>query len=347
LKHARSSKVMDSGPGRRQAPSMTTSARPKHKNRIPAWEPLDPLGEALHFLRVQGSFYCRSELTAPWGLTMPAFEGCLWFHAVLAGGCTLDVKGAPPVELGPGDFALVPRGKEHKLRTQSKVATPIVTDLPHLVETERYAVLEHGGGGARTTLVCGIVHLDDPSAPDLPALLPPLIHLPASYAPEAAWRESTLRLMAAEAEKLRPGGEAVLSRLADILVIQAVRAWLERDRGAERGWLGALRDPQIGRALMLVHRDPQKPWSVDRLAAAAAMSRSAFAARFTSLVEETPMQYVTRLRIHAAHELLERGTIAEVADRLGYRSEAAFSRAFKRMSGVSPGVARKARRAEA
>lgn len=144
-------------------------------------------------------------------------------------------------------------------------------------------------------------------------------------------------------EDLRPGGEAVITRLADVLVIQALRQWLAHDPAARTGWLGALADDRIGRVLAQVHRDPSRDWTVTSLAAAASMSRSAFAARFTDLVGETAMAYVTRWRMHVAADALTSGdaTVAELAGRLGYRSEAAFSRAFSRTVGESPGALRR------
>jgi AraC-like DNA-binding protein len=155
--------------------------------------------------------------------------------------------------------------------------------------------------------------------------------------------QSMLRLMAAEAAELRPGGEAVITRLGDIIVIQAIRAWMESDPAAQRGWLGALQDPQIGRAISHIHRDPARDWTVASLAHELAMSRSAFAARFTELAGEPVMSYVARWRMHVAVAALkeEGATVGQLAHRLGYRSEAAFSRAFKRVIGVSPGAIRR------
>jgi AraC-like DNA-binding protein len=155
--------------------------------------------------------------------------------------------------------------------------------------------------------------------------------------------QSALRLMAAEAKELRPGGETVITRLADILVIQAIRAWIERDPGAQTGWLAALQDKRIGRAIALIHRDPSRPWSVASLASEVAMSRSGFAARFTELVGEPAMQYVTRWRMLVALTWLSEddGALAGMAARLGYQSEPAFSRAFKRIIGTSPGAVRR------
>ena len=149
--------------------------------------------------------------------------------------------------------------------------------------------------------------------------------------------------MAAEAREPRLGGEAVITRLADILVIQALRTWLETDPGARTGWLGALRDEQIGTAIALIHADPARDWTVESLARELAMSRSAFAARFTALVGEPAIAYVTRWRMQVAVAALrdERATVGELAGRLGYRSEAAFARAFKRETGMPPGAVRR------
>src|SRR5215203_2453231 len=149
--------------------------------------------------------------------------------------------------------------------------------------------------------------------------------------------------MAAEASQPRPGGETVITRLADILVIQAIRTWITQDPAARTGWLGALQDRQIGRAISLIHRDPAREWTLASLAAEVAMSRSAFAARFTELVGEPAMHYIARWRMHVALTWLneEDASLSDLADRLGYQSEAAFSRAFKRLIGVSPSVARR------
>ncbi len=298
----------------------------------------DPLGEALHFLRMSGVFYCRSELTAPWALEFPPFEGCLSFHAVTAGRCWLSVEGVDDRPLESGDLALVPHGRGHSLSSEPGVPATRIEALPHEHVNDRYAILRHGGGGARTYLVCGMVRFDHPAVHHLVTLLPRVLHVEASSSRQMEWIQSTLRLMAAEAKELRPGGETVVTRLSDILVIQAIRSWIEEDPKAQTGWLGALSDHQIGGALLLIHREPSRPWTVASLAAEAVMSRSAFAARFTDLVGEPVMQYVTRFRMHVARSWLEDEDVGvgEMAGRLGYQSEAAFSRAFKRFVGVSP-----------
>lgn len=312
------------------------------------WTATDPLGEVLHALRMTGVFYCRSELTAPWGLTMPAAPGCLWFHVGLTGRCDITCDSADdgfaPVALTPGSFTLVTQGVGHRLHTSPEVPTPPVLELPHDYEDDRYAVLRHGGGGELTTLVCGIVRVDSHVAARLIQALPPVIHLDGLTALQAEWMQSTIRLMAAESKAMLPGGDTVVTRLADILVVQAIRGWL-RDEGAREGWLGALRDPQIGRALAHIHREPERRWTVAELAVAVGMSRSAFAARFTALVGQTPARYATDARMGVARDRLRApdATVSDVAWTLGYRSEAAFHRAFKRSTGLTPGAVRRGR----
>jgi AraC-like DNA-binding protein len=319
-------------PGSPAVPAMTT-----------AWGATsDPLGEALHFLRMSGTFYARSELTAPWGMAIPAFENCMVFHVVTEGQCWVETPDADAHLLHEGDLALLPHGQGHLLVSGPGATVEDLFALPRVEVSDRYERLRHGGGGPATNLICAVVRFDHPAARQLLALLPSVIRVEEWASPQLEWLQSTLRLMAAEARELRPGGETVVTRLADVLVIQTIRAWIDKDPAARTGWLGALRDPQIGRGLALIHRDPARAWTVASLAGEAAMSRSAFAARFTELVGEPAMQYVTRWRMHLALERLKEDEtpLAELAERLGYQSEAAFSRAFKRVIGISPGAAR-------
>jgi AraC-like DNA-binding protein len=309
-----------------------------------AWAPIaDPLGEALHSLRMDSSLYTRSEFTAPWGLALPPFPGHLMFHVVTSGRCWLEVEGAAPRALQPGDLAVVSRGEGHRLASEPGAAAAGLFELPREQVSERYEILRHGGGGAATGMMCGVVRFDHPTAARLITLLPPTIVIDGWTSPRVDWMQSTLRLMADEASELRPGGETVITRLADILVIQAIRSWIAQDPTAQTGWLGALRDPQVGRALSLIHRHPERAWTLAALAAEVAMSRSAFAARFSELLGEPAMRYAARFKMQLARDALqeEGARVGEVAGRLGYRSEAAFSRAFKRLVGMAPGAARR------
>ena len=317
------------------------------------WHPVDPLAAVLHGLRMTGAFYCSSELTAPWGFELPPFPGCLAFHVVVEGECLLKLPGGETLVLGPGDFALLTQGQGHFGLSDPHVThTPRADLAPQEYVGDHFSILNYGGGGELTRLVCGVVSFEHPAASEFVALLPPIIHLPARGGPGShRLRQSidlTLELMKGEASNHSAGGEAVLTRLADILVIQALRVWLESpvENGSEQpSWLLALRDPQMGGAIAAVVRDPAHPWSVASLAREAAMSRSAFAARFTQLAGEPVMRYVTRWRMNLAAAWLREGrvqSVSELPELLGYSSEPAFNRAFKSVVGVPPGSLRKA-----
>ena len=310
--------------------------------RIPAFT--DPLGETLHLLRLTGTLYCRSELTAPWGVDLPAFEGCMMFHVVTAGHCWLEVEGDEPRLLQQGSLALVPHGTGHRIRSSQTAEAEPLFDIPVEQVSDRYEIMRYGGAGDLTHLTCGVVRFDHVAGQQLIALLPRVLQIDTWADDEGSWLQSTLRFIAREARELRPGGETVITHLADILIIQAIRSWIDSAPQADRGWLAALRDDQVGRALAAIHREPEKDWSVALLAKEVGMSRSGFSARFTSLVGESAMRYLTQWRMQLARaQLLETSdSLSVLADRLGYQSEAAFSRAFKRVFGVPPGSLRHA-----
>jgi AraC-like DNA-binding protein len=303
--------------------------------------PQDPLGQALQPLRLSAVFYVNSEFTRPWGLDIPPMDGHLMFHVLLSGSCTL-VVGEATRTLRAGDFVLVPHGDGHLLRDGASVRAEKLFDLPHDYVGPHFAHLRFGGGGPLTQMTCGVVRHAVPAARRLLDMLPGIVHVGKPDGPESRWIEHTLPLMADEALQTRPGGESLLTRLADIVVIAAIRSWLSSESELRAGLYAGLRDAQVGRALGAFHRNPERPWTLETLANAAAMSRSALAAKFAELVGEPAMQYVTRWRMFAAHAALrETGTsMAAIADRVGYRSEAAFSRAFKRVMGTSPGAVR-------
>jgi len=324
--------------------NLATTKQPASQAAVDTrWTPVDPLGEALHFLHMSGVYYTHSVLTAPWGLAVPALPDSLMFHVVTNGACWLEVTGAEPQFLQPGDFSLVPHGDGHRLLSAPDAEAVNILELPLEPISERYERLHYGHGGAETTLICGGVRFEHPAAKHLVSLLPQILCVRAWDDSQMAWMQNTLRLMALEARDLQPGGETIITRLADILVVQAIRMWLAADPIAQTGWLGALQDKQIGRAILLIQRHPAEPWTVASLADAVSMSRSAFAARFKDLVGETPMHYVTRWKMNLALTWLQEQdlTLMNLADRLGYQSEAAFSRAFKRFIGVSPGSVRR------
>lgn len=302
----------------------------------------DPLGETLHLLRLNGTLYCRSELTSPWGVDMPPFEEYMMFHIVTAGHCWLEVEGEEPRLLQQGSLTLVPHGNGHCIRSSPTANTKPLFDIPVEKISERYEIMHYGGDGELTSLTCGVVSFDHVAGQQLIAQLPKVLQINTWGEEEGSWLQSTLRFIANEARELRPGGETIITHLADILIIQAIRTWIDTAPEADQGWLAALRDKQVGRALAAIHREPEKDWSVDSLAKEVGMSRSGFSARFTHLVGESAKRYLTHWRMQLARaQLLETSdTLIILAERYGYQSEAAFSRAFKRVFGVSPGSVR-------
>jgi len=302
----------------------------------------DPLGETLYQLRLDGSLYALSELKAPWGIDMPALPGKMMFHIVTSGSCWLKTQGNSPIELQQGSLVLLPKGQGHYLLDSPGAATEPFFDLPVQQVNERFETLHYGGNGKLTKLTCCVVHFDHTAGERLISQLPEVLHINSLDTDVDGWLEQSLRFLAREAREPRPGGQTIMANLADILVIQAIRTWINTSADADSGWLAALRDRHIGNALVAIHRAPEKNWSVELLAKNVGLSRSGFSARFTSLVGEPVMQYVTRWRMLLAKGKLLEGkvTLGELSEQLGYQSEAAFARAFKRTVGISPGSVR-------
>lgn len=303
----------------------------------------DPLAESLHMLRLTGTLYCRGELTAPWGIAIPRLEGVMTFLVVTSGACWLELEGTKPRLMSQGSLALIAHGTPHVLSSAPGLAGDVLFDIPVEKVSERYEITRHGGGGDMTRTMYGVMRIDDVAAQHLLGLLPQIIHIDAWDDQTGGWLQSTLRFIASEAASLKPGGETVITRLSDVVVIQAIRSWLETSPATKTGWLAALRNPQIGKTLALMHRRPGHDWSVDSLAAQVGMSRSAFAARFSQLVGQTPLKYLTDWRMRVARNRLIDTTdaLAAISSDLGYQSEAAFCRAFKRSFGQPPGSIRR------
>jgi len=298
----------------------------------------DTLGETLYSLRLNGLVYANSELSAPWGIAMPPMAGKMMFHIVTRGGCWLCVPEHDDIYLKPGELALLPRGEGHLFRSDTATECLPFFDIPVSKLTERFEFLRHGGGGELTLLTCGVLSFDHVAGERLIAQLPPLIHLQSENSQLPASLQPLIELMGDEAAQLGTGGETVVAHLADIIVIKAIRQWLQNAPEASQGWLGALKDPKIGKALALMHSQPQTTWTVDRLAQQTGMSRSSFSARFTDLLGTSAKQYLTEWRMNLARMRIMQTPVPliELAEELGYTSEAAFSRAYKRVFGVPP-----------
>ncbi len=314
----------------------------------PGGAPMDVLTDALEAIRLKSMIHGRLELTAPWGFRVDF--GRSGFYVVTRGTCWLEVDGvAEPVQLASGDFVLLPHRQSHVLRdnrrTKAAPAREVFADCPKSTGgCQPGGIRRYGGGGALTTMVGGCFLFEDGAQNPLVAALPPVVHVKGDGGRAVQWLEASLQFVASEMALGQPGAETVVSRLADILFVQAVRAHLAQSSEESTGWLRALVDPQVGAALGLMHEKPEDAWTVEALASRVAMSRSAFAARFAQLVGEPPLTYLTRWRMQKATRLLRGGhaSIAEVAARVGYAAEAAFSKAFKRWTGVAPGTYRRA-----
>jgi len=263
------------------------------------------------------------------------------FGMVSRGNCWLAVEGIrDPMPLTGGDCFLLAPGSSYSLRDNTHTRTKSFCEV---APKERTNVIRYGGGGAPTTIISGFLSFEALSLKPITQLLPSLILIKADQARTFALH-TTLQLLAGEMSEQAPGSEVVANRLAEVLFIQAIRAHIAS--GAEsckRGWLRAIFDPQIGAALTSIHKNVNSPWTVESLAEAAGMSRSAFAERFKGLVGQTPLEYVTEWRMQKAVQLLQQRDkkLVDVAQSIGYESDAAFSKAFKRVVGLAPGEYRR------
>jgi AraC-like DNA-binding protein len=304
----------------------------------------DVLADVLDSLKLRGRLFCRCELSAPWALGFAAGVFA-HFHVIERGSCYLQLDSqASAAALEEGDLLLViPRGQGYQLSDDPR--TPPV-QLTHIVGNSQgglRAVIRHGAGGAATNLICGAFEFQGPQAVAALAVLPHWIRVPKNKRHANEWLNATVRFLQRETREPTMGSETIISRLIDVMLVEAVRAWLEDQPEGSAGWLGALRDPAIGTALGLIHKAPQRQWTVPSLAAQVGMSRSPFAVRFTSLVGQAPMSYLKRWRLQLAAKLLQNQTFAlsSIAEQAGYESTAAFSRGFKREFGMAPGQYRR------
>ena len=299
----------------------------------------DPLGELLHHLRLEGSLYCRSELAGDWSLSMPVLPGKMMFHIITAGHCWLTVDEQAPVALNKGTLVLVPHGSGHLVSSRTDIEPVPLLDCDIQRVSDRYEVLRIEGDGEKTSLTCGIMGFDQLAGQQLIQQLPAVVMLEKPDQTTNQWLTSTLDFIAEEASRLHPGGETIITHLGDILVIQLIRHWMNHSPDASEGWLGAIRDRHIGAALRAIHQQPQEKWTVDSLARIAGMSRSGFSAHFKQRLGNSVKNYLTEWRMKLACQRLQQASepLIVLANDYGYESEAAFSRAFKRVIGYPPG----------
>lgn len=297
-----------------------------------------PLTKALHYLNLSGVFYCKSNLAGDWGLSFPKMDKTLMFHIVTSGTCYLycDRK---IVMLSPGDFVLMTKGQGHKILSHQNAEAKDIFSLKRNQISSYYETLNIPGKKNQTILMCGVVRLDHPSGAMLADSLPSYLVIRASQTPVNDWITNSVRLISLEAQNPQLGGESIITRLADILVIQAIRNYILTSTQKFSGWLAALLDPQVGQVLSLMHEQPEYKWTIEELAKKSGMSRSSLALKFKALMDESPMQYLTKWRMNLAIMKIKEGVtnISEIAESLGYESETAFRRSFKKVCGKTLG----------
>jgi AraC-like DNA-binding protein len=283
---------------------------------------------------------------SPWGLELPQSPGAS-FHAVMAGTAWLRVAGAQPIQLMPGDLLLLPTGVAHRLSSDPRARCRPFDRRMKEEQMTPTGELTLGAAGATTTFVCAAYDYDSEVAQPLMRALPDVMHVPAD---PVAGRDAAalVELLAHEVGERHAGSRSAIARLIDLLLIAAIRRWLEGlDQADEPSWLTGLRDPLIGRVLAMLHDRPGTRWTLDTLAREAHVSRATLARRFSDTVGEPPLAYLARWRMHVAAQRLKHSddTIDTIARSVGYTSEFAFNRAFARHRGEPPGRYRRLSRA--
>jgi AraC-like DNA-binding protein len=333
----------------------------------------DTLSDVLRAVRLQGAVFYYIDGAAPWvaetppareiiPAIMPGAGHLIEFHAIVAGSCWAAIVGEPPVRLNQGDVILFPQGDAHVLSSAPGMRAegadegfffrPRPPQLPYALSADARGVTTarlDGGGRDRVTVVCGFLGCDARPFNPLLEALPRVLRVPADVLGRESWIAQFLAAAVAESNQKRPGGEAVLELMSKMMFVEALRRHVDSLPPEQTGWLAGMRDPNVGRALAAMHDRPGHPWTLESLGEEAGLSRSTLHERFTHFVGQPPMQYLTRWRMQvAAGRLRDTGAkVLEIALEAGYDSEAAFSRAFKRIVGTSPGAWRAGRPARA
>jgi AraC-like DNA-binding protein len=308
----------------------------------------DPLSDVLRSVRLVGGFFLEAQFTAPWSVAakigveeclpfMPNLVQVIGYHVVIEGRMLVALDGEPSMELRAGETVLLPRNDIHTLASATGLTPVSGADLIQQSPAGGIPRIRYGGGREPTSIICGFLGTQDAFNP-LFAALPKMLKLDISKAASRDWIETSVRFAAEELARGRQASSSVMSRLSEVLLVEAVREYSSTLGVQEKGWLMGLRDPKIGRALALMHGDIAAPWSADTLAKEVALSRSALMERFADLVGMPPIRYLTlwRLEIAKRHLLESRMSIGQIAHSVGYKSEEGFRRAFRRQFETSP-----------
>lgn len=314
---------------------------------------MDVLSDALRVIRLKGSIYLNAEFREPWcivapdgaelaPLLAPDRDHLAICHLMVEGRCWVqrrddDENGA--VALSAGDVVVLPQGDSHLIGSGLRHA-PMSVDDAIEVKVPDLKTLRYGGEGDRTVVVCGWFAYERDVASPVMTALPRMFRANIRARRSGAWLESAIRYAMTEATSGNAGAEAVNDKLAEMLFVESLRGYIDNAPDQHTGWLAGLRDPLVGRSIALLHERPADPWTVASLAQAVYVSRTVLAERFTAIIGIPPMQYLTQWRITSAAHLLRSGrlSVSRIAEEVGYESEAAFSRAFKRAYGVAPGA---------
>lgn len=295
----------------------------------------DVLTDVLNALQFKGKVFCYSKFTAPWAIRLGA-KNYAHFHFFERGQGWVAIEGTrSETQVASGELVILPHGGAHILRDNRK-SKPVEVD--YLLKCRDDHILRHGGGGSETSTVCGAFTFQNQIGNPILSLLPKIVHVRKDQLRTRDSLQALLTMLADEAQYPREGSASIIGHLTGIIFVQAVRAWIETQPQGQGGWLGALRDKQISSALNMIHQKPDEPWTISRLASEVGMSRSPFATKFTSLVGEPPLAYLTKWRMNLAAGYLKNHQmrIREIAERVGYKSQASFTNAFKRNFAVSP-----------
>ena len=314
---------------------------------------MDALSETLRVVRLVGAIFINARFTAPWcyqspradtaaPLLEPGAERVVIFHLITEGECFVELGSEPPLRLVAGDAIIFPQGDAHRMSSQPGLP-PATGARLDAVLARRPRQLDYGGGGPTTRLVCGYLACDARLAGMLLAGLPPLVRVNVRGSSAGIWLEASVRYALAEARSPRPGGAGVLAKLAEVLFIEVLRLYMNEQGEGRTGWLAGVRDRIVGASLNAMHKSPAQAWTLDELARTAGTSRSVLAERFQQMVGSSPMQYLTQWRMLLAANLLCRSNapLASIAGDVGYQTDTAFSRAFRREYGAPPAAWRR------
>jgi AraC-like DNA-binding protein len=322
--------------------------------KTPNWDrngDMDALSDVLRVAHVTGGVFLHAEFFAPWCMAARiAPEHCapvlglashlIPYHYVVEGELHIRVEGedGESLVLGAGEVVLLPCNDPHLMGSDLTLLPVMGSDIIHPPKDGGLFSIHHGGAGARTRMICGFLGCDRAEANPVLSTLPPLLKLDVEQSGAAEWIRSTFQYAAQEVAAGRPGSDTVLAKLSELLFVEAVRHYAEALPQDQTGWLAGLRDPYVARALALLHHDIARPWDVDKLGREVGLSRSALADRFIRLIGVPPIHYLASWRMQIATQRLRNtsASLAQVAEMVGYNSEAAFSRAFKKAFGTAP-----------